>query len=174
MGTAEKEVKERKLERLKMAEQRAAEQEEKLKAVLMDRVSKWRESVVDGNDGIWKEIQIPDAKGLDSGFSKEVDRFLFLTTARIGYGEWDAIHKAVTQHPLFRFNFMLKTQSPMQLKQRVDAILRSCGGIKRASKRTAAERESTESREQSLVQRMENVEIAGEGTEEPPAKRIKV
>ena len=150
----------------------------------MDRMAKWTESVAESNDGIWKEIQIPDAKGMDGGFSKEVDRFLFVTTARIGYGEWDEIHRAVARHPLFRFNFWLKMQSPMQLKQRVDTILRSCGGIKRAaSKRTAADldsnqsNQSSKSREQSLVRGMEKVEIVGNGgsiNEEPPSKKQKV
>ena len=172
-----KEIQKRKLEKQKMAEQRVAEQEEKLKAVLIDRVEKWEEGVRDSNDGIWTEIQLP--KGQDCGFTREVDRFLFLTTARLGYGEWSALHRAVGRHPLFFSNFWLKTQSPMELKQRVDTILRSCGGIKRKSKRTAAEMDTESNqgdRAQSLVREMENVQIAGDAEEsqEPQAKKQRV
>jgi len=168
-------MKERKMERLRVAEQRAAEQTQRLKDILSDRVRRWTEAVERDNNGIYKEIQIPDAKSMDNGFNKEIDRFLFLTTHRLGYGAWDEIHRAVTRHPVFRFNFFVKTRRPMQLKQRVDTILRACGSSKSKNKRTMDEanrsREQSEQSQQSLVQQMQNVDI---GSVAPPNKKQRV
>ena len=109
-------------ERQKLNAQRAAEQAETFKLVLNERINKWKS--LSGNG--YKELQIPDARGMDVGFNKELDRFLFITTHQIGYGKWDEIYAKVVNHPYFQFNFLLRTLKPLQFKQRMDTILRAC------------------------------------------------
>ena len=85
------------------------EMEEKFKIVLNDRMKKYESWIINSNDNIYKEIQIPDAKCYDVGFNKEIDRYLFLMTYKLGYGEWNKIYISLIKHPLFQFNFFLKT-----------------------------------------------------------------
>jgi len=103
--------------------------------MLNERMTKWRNMMKTNNECIYKELQIPDAKGLDVGFNKEMDRFLFITTYTVGYGEWDRIHFELINHPYFQFNFLLQSLKPLQLKNRMDAILRACISAQKSNKK---------------------------------------
>jgi len=162
-------------ERKKMMQLRMKEQEEKFKTVLNDRVTKYRDFIKTSNDNIYKELQIPDAKCYDIGFNKEIDRYLFLITYKLGYGEWNKIYSSLIKHPLFQFNFLLKTLKPQQIKNRMDTILRACISSKKSNNS-----KKRQSREPSLETKMKNIQIdGGDGEDdndnlEPPNKRRKM
>merc|ERR1711933_658002 len=167
MGEKKKqEIALKKAEKQKVIMARIKEQEEKYKLVLHERMAKWNKFVSDTNDNIYKELQIPDAKCFDIGFNKEIDRYLFILTYYIGYGEWNKIYLKLVNHPYFQFNFLIKTLKPLQLKNRMDSILRACISSKKSKKRT--------SRESSLEIKMKNINInnqtQNENDNEPPNK----
>merc|ERR1712129_179170 len=69
----------------------------------------------------------------------EIDRYLFMMTHRIGYGQWEQIYAKVIRHPYFRMNFMLRSMQPSHIKHRVDQILRACNKKTTAKKRNTSE-----------------------------------
>lgn len=168
-----KEVAERLEKRLKEKELREAakekrmnarlkEQTERFTSILNLRVSKW-EGTMSENDSIYKSIQIPDAKGLDAGFDKELGTILFLTTHRIGYGQWKEIKSKLVSHPSLRYNFFLRTLTESQLKNRMDAILRACSSSKSNKKRSVPAEEI-----------LTDIKSSSANSSQPPPKKRKV
>ena len=166
----------KKAEKKKLMEERIKEQEDKFKSELDSRMKKYEKFIKNSNDNIYKQLQLPDAKCYDVGFDKDIDRYLFILTYKIGYGNWNKIYLKLINHSYFQFNFLLKTLKPLQLKQRIDTILRSCISSKKSSNS-----KKRISRESSLEVKMKNIKINanngndnGDDKMEPPTKKQRV
>ena len=131
----EREAAAKRAEKERRLNARLEEQAERMKSVLNLRITKWKDSIK-ANGGIHKSIQIPDAKGLENGFDKELDTILFTTTHEMGYGNWKEIRSKLVNHPFLQFNFFLLTLTESQLKNRMDTILRACAASKSSKKRS--------------------------------------
>merc|ERR1712048_259363 len=136
------------------------------KLILDERMEKWKKGMEE-NKNIYKNIQLPDAKSMDAGSSKEMDRYLFMMTHRIGYGKWNEIYAKLMRHPYFRLNFLLRAMGPSRLKYRVDQILRAC------SKKTTKKRNSPESSMNASVS-LRSPSKDDEESEPPSNKRRKM
>jgi len=177
-----REAEERKVAKQQMQRERAAEAEAKLKQILSVRVAKWTQSLSVGEgvgEGVpvrvYKEMQLPDAKGRENGFTKAMDRFLILTTHKMGYGEWNKVRARLWAHPMLRMNFFVRTLSTAQIKGRVDALIRACAGSK-AMQKNVLKRDRAETPvigANGLVKQMDDISIK-ERKAAPPSKKQKV
>jgi len=174
-----KEAEEKRQQKRLLLEQKQLEQDEKFKAELHLRMKKFEKFIIENNDNVYKELQIPDARCADVGFSKDLDRYLFLLTYKFGYGEWQQIYACLLSHPYFQFNFFLQTLKPSHIKYRMDTILRACissNKSKTGSKKRAA---ATSSREPSLTAKVKEIRIENGDTsnsknvKSPPRKKRK-
>lgn len=75
-------------------------------------------------DDPWKELDLVYANNRSKTFIDEEDRWLVCMTNKLGYGRWEDIKLEVRKAWQFRFNWWLKSRTPMELKRRVDALIR--------------------------------------------------
>ena len=52
------------------------------------------------------------------------DRFLVCMTHELGYGKWDELKREVRRAPDFRFDWLFKSRTPIELGRRVDLLVR--------------------------------------------------
>ena len=57
-------------------------------------------------------------------FTEEEDRFLVCMTNELGYGNWDDLKREVRRAPDFRFDWLFKSRTPIELGRRVDLLIR--------------------------------------------------
>lgn len=57
-------------------------------------------------------------------FTEDEDRFLFCTTAELGYGNWKQLQTAVKRCEAFRFDWLVRSRTPGELGRRVDVLIR--------------------------------------------------
>ena len=56
-------------------------------------------------------------------WTEDEDRFLFCTTAELGYGNWKQVQRAVQRCSKFRQNWLFRARSPAELGHRVDLLI---------------------------------------------------
>lgn len=66
----------------------------------------------------------PNKMAIMKGFTEENDRFLLVTLARLGYGSWDALRSEILRSEQFRFDWFIKSRSPLDLQRRCDTLIR--------------------------------------------------
>jgi len=70
-------------------------------------------------------IPYPQSKVASSkGYTEEEDRFLILLMNSLGYGAWDEMRAEIRRSEAFRFDFFLKSRTPLELNKRCDALVR--------------------------------------------------
>ena len=57
-------------------------------------------------------------------FTEEEDRFLVCMTNELGYGNWEELKREVRRAPDFRFDWLFKSRTPIELGRRVDLLIR--------------------------------------------------
>jgi len=76
-------------------------------------------------------------------YTVEEDQFLVCMTHQLGYGNWEELKLSVRKSWQFRFDWFLKSRSPLELGRRVDILIR------------LIEKESQELRDEELRQKKE-------------------
>lgn len=58
------------------------------------------------------------------GYTEEEDRFLICMLNALGYGAWDALKAEIRRAEQFRFDWFIKSRTPLELARRCDALIR--------------------------------------------------
>lgn len=96
-------------------EQRIARREEMERAI-RSKVSRYEDA--------WKELDVVYAHNRSKTFIDEEDRWLVCMTNKLGYGKWEDIKFEARKAWQFRFNWWFKSRTPVELKRRVDVLVR--------------------------------------------------
>ncbi|CAN8065519.1 unnamed protein product [Agarophyton chilense] len=96
-------------------EQKIARREEMERAIRL-KVNRY--------ENAWKELDVVYAHNRSKTFIDEEDRWLVCMTDKLGYGKWEDIKLEVRRAWQFRFNWWFKSRTPVELKRRVDVLVR--------------------------------------------------
>jgi len=92
-------------------------------------------SKVTSTDNPWQTLQIKYGNNRGKLFTEDEDRFLVCMTNELGYGKWEDLKREVRRSPEFRFDWLFKSRTPIELGRRVDLLIRL---IQNESKEPAA------------------------------------
>jgi len=81
-------------------------------------------SKVASTDNPWQALQIKYGNNRGKLFTEEEDRFLVCMTNELGYGKWEELKREVRRSPEFRFDWLFKSRTPIELGRRVDLLIR--------------------------------------------------
>ena len=81
-------------------------------------------SKVASTDNPWQTLQIKYGNNRGKLFTEDEDRFLVCMTNELGYGKWDDLKREVRRSPEFRFDWLFKSRTPIELGRRVDLLIR--------------------------------------------------
>ena len=105
----------RTLEQIEQGEARIARREEMERALRL-KVSRYADP--------WNELELPpNIRG--RLFTEDEDRFLIVMADRLGYGRWEELKMEIRRSWRFRFDWWIKSRSAIELKRRVDALVRA-------------------------------------------------
>jgi SWI/SNF-related matrix-associated actin-dependent regulator of chromatin subfamily A member 5 len=96
-------------------EQKIARRQEMEKALEL-KVGRYRDP--------WKELDVIYTGARSKTFIDEEDRWLVCMTNKLGYGRFEHLKVEVRKAWQFRFNWWIKSRTPIELKRRVDALIR--------------------------------------------------
>jgi SWI/SNF-related matrix-associated actin-dependent regulator of chromatin subfamily A member 5 len=82
---------------------------------------------------------------LAKGFTEDEDRLLIVLLNQLGYGAWDEMRAEIRRSESCRFDFFLKSRTPLELSKRCDALIRLLEADAKA-KGTLSGREAHEAR----------------------------
>eukprot|EP00871_Galdieria_phlegrea_P001679 jgi/Galph1/2511/GphlegSOOS_G1164.1 len=72
-----------------------------------------------------RELQISYGAYKGKGFVEEEDRFLVCMTHKLGYGRWEELKMEIRKAWQFRFDWFIKSRTPLELRRRVDMLIRA-------------------------------------------------
>jgi len=74
----------------------------------------------------WKELEINygSSKSAKGTFLPEEDQFLICLTNELGYGNWSDIKTEMRSAFQFKFDWWLKSRTPLEINRRVDILIR--------------------------------------------------
>lgn len=72
----------------------------------------------------WKELEVAYGNNRSKTFIDVEDRWLICMTSKLGYGRWEDLKLEVRKTFQFRFNWWIKSRTPLELKRRVDVLIR--------------------------------------------------
>ena len=75
-------------------------------------------------DNPWKDLDVVYGTNRSKTFIDDEDRWLVCMTHKLGYGRWEDIKLEVRKAWQFRFNWWFKSRTPVELKRRVDVLIR--------------------------------------------------
>jgi len=81
-------------------------------------------SKVGSTDNPWQTLQLKYGNNRGKLFTEEEDRFLVCMTNELGYGRWEELKREVRRSPEFRFDWLFKSRTPIELGRRVDLLIR--------------------------------------------------
>lgn len=96
-------------------EQRIARREDRERAMQL-KINRY--------DNPWKDLDLSYGASRSKTFVDEEDRWLVCMTNKLGYGRWEDLKLEVRKTFQFRFNWYMKSRTPLELKRRVDALIR--------------------------------------------------
>lgn len=79
---------------------------------------------VDRYENPWKDLDLAYGTSRSKTFVDEEDRWLVCMTSKLGYGRWEDLKLEVRKTFQFRFNWYMKSRTPLELKRRVDVLIR--------------------------------------------------
>jgi len=79
---------------------------------------------VDRYEDAMRDMDIPYAGNKGRQFVEEEDRWLICSVAKMGYGRWDELKAEARRAPDFKFNWFIKSRTPVELKRRFDILVR--------------------------------------------------
>lgn len=103
------------LEQIEQGEARIAKREE-LERALQNKIARYADP--------WNELELP-ASVRGKIFSDDEDRFLLIMVNSLGYGRWEELKMEIRRSWRFRFDWLIKSRSAVELKRRVDVLLRA-------------------------------------------------
>lgn len=81
-------------------------------------------SKVRSTENPWLTLLIKYGNNRGKLFTEEEDRFLVCMTHELGYGKWEELKREVRRCPDFRFDWLFKSRTPIELGRRVDLLIR--------------------------------------------------
>ena len=72
----------------------------------------------------WQTLSIKYGNNRGKLFTEDEDRFLVCMTQELGYGKWEELKREVRRCPDFRFDWLFKSRTPIELGRRVDLLIR--------------------------------------------------
>ena len=72
----------------------------------------------------WRTLTLKYGNNRGKLFTEEEDRFLVCMTNELGYGNWEELKREVRRCPDFRFDWLFKSRTPIELGRRVDLLIR--------------------------------------------------
>jgi len=81
-------------------------------------------SKVKSCDNPWQTLSIKYGNNRGKLFTEDEDRFLVCMTHELGYGKWEELKREVRRCPDFRFDWLFKSRTPIELGRRVDLLIR--------------------------------------------------
>lgn len=88
------------------------------------RMAEALRSKVGSTDNPWQTLTIKYGNNRGKLFTEEEDRFLMCMTNELGYSKWDELKREVRRCPEFRFDWLFKSRTPVELGRRVDLLIR--------------------------------------------------
>ena len=82
------------------------------------------EAKVKSCDNPWQTLSIKYGNNRGKLFTEDEDRFLVCMTEQLGYGKWEELKREVRRCPDFRFDWLFKSRTPIELGRRVDLLIR--------------------------------------------------
>uniref|UniRef100_A0A7S0ZEU4 Uncharacterized protein n=1 Tax=Timspurckia oligopyrenoides TaxID=708627 RepID=A0A7S0ZEU4_9RHOD len=123
-------------------------------------------------DDPWRTLDVVYSGNRGKGFTEDEDRWLICMTWKLGYGRWEELKLESRKAWQFRFDWYIKSRTPLELKRRVDALIRSVE--KENEEILEAEREAEKRRKASAAKaaaRRKNQEERGSATASATKKR---
>lgn len=99
------------------------------------RMAEALKTKVASTENPWQNLQIKYGNNRGKLFTEEEDKFLICMTNELGYGKWEDLKREVRRSPEFRFDWLFKSRTPIELGRRVDLLIRL---IQNESKEPAA------------------------------------
>lgn len=109
---------------------------------------------IDRYNDPWKELDLMYANNRSKTFIDEEDRWLVCMTNKIGYGRWEDIKLEVRKAWQFRFNWWFKSRTPIELRRRVDVLIRL---IEKENEEIAEAEKMLEKRRKNSAKRRESL-----------------
>ena len=85
----------------------------------------------------WQELRLPIGSAKGKSFTEDEDRFLTCMMHKLGYGRWEELKLEIRKAWQFRFDWYIKSRTPLELQRRCDIIVKSIEQEKDPAKRAA-------------------------------------
>ncbi len=89
-------------------------------ANIMDAISKKLASYKNP----WQDLKLQYGNSKGKAYNEEEDRFLVCMMHQLGYGAWDELKAAIRSSWRFRFDWFIKSRTPVELARRCDTLIR--------------------------------------------------
>jgi SWI/SNF-related matrix-associated actin-dependent regulator of chromatin subfamily A member 5 len=147
------------VKQIEEGEQRIARRQE-MENALHVKVGRYRDP--------WRELDVVYTGNRSKTFIDEEDRWLVCMTNKLGYGRFEHLKAEVRKAWQFRFNWWIKSRTPIELKRRVDALIRM---IEKENEDIAEqERQAEKRRKAAAKRRKESVASRATATPKDAAK----
>ncbi len=118
------------------------------KIVRRDQITGILERKVKKSKNPWQTLTFDYGQTKGKMFTEEEDRFLVCMMQKIGYGNWEQLRQEIRKAWCFRFDWFIKSRTPVELQRRCDALIRIIekeeeGGSGNASSSAAANASSS-------------------------------
>jgi SWI/SNF-related matrix-associated actin-dependent regulator of chromatin subfamily A member 5 len=118
----------------------------------------------------WNELDIVYAGNRSKTFIDDEDRWLVCMTNQLGYGRFEMLKAEVRKAWQFRFNWWIKSRTPIELKRRIDTLIKL---IEKENAEIAEAERAERRRKTAAKRRKESAGASGSGSAAKPAKKRK-
>uniref|UniRef100_A0A7S2IVN3 Chromatin-remodeling complex ATPase n=1 Tax=Haptolina brevifila TaxID=156173 RepID=A0A7S2IVN3_9EUKA len=88
------------------------------------RMAEALDTKVKASENPWQCLTIKYGNNRGKLYTEDEDRFLVCMTNELGYGKWEELKREVRRCPDFRFDWLFKSRTPIELGRRVDLLIR--------------------------------------------------
>lgn len=114
----------------------------------------------------WKELDVVYTGSKSKTFIDEEDRWLVCMTNKLGYGRFEHLKVEVRKAWQFRFNWWIKSRTPLELKRRVDALIRM---IEKENEEIEEQERAERRRKAAAKRRRESIGVPSKATQKANA-----
>lgn len=118
----------------------------------------------------WKELDVVYSGSRSKTFIDDEDRWLVCMTNQLGYGRFEILKAEVRKAWQFRFNWWIKSRTPIELKRRIDSLIKL---IEKENTELAEAEKAEKRRKAAAKRRRESAGAGGSGSATKPAKKRK-
>eukprot|EP01133_Synstelium_polycarpum_P020620 gene20620-24762_t len=72
----------------------------------------------------WQQLKIQYGMKKNKTYNNDEDTFMVCMMHKLGYGAWDELKEEIRKAPQFRFDWLIQTRTPQELKARCDQLLK--------------------------------------------------